>query len=176
MPKIIENVRGLIIDEAKRQIAENGYDAVTIRSIAKGCSIGLGTFYNYFKSKDMLIAAFLLDDWKERMDRVAHESEGENDPMAVVHRVCDELNEFMYNYSSIFASKEAKKSFNSSVSEYHKVLRMQISEPICKSCLAGGYPNAEFLSEFTAEATLTWTVARKDFDELAAVLSKLFVK
>ena len=50
MPKIIENVRGMLIDEAKKQIATNGYENVTIRSIAKECGLGLGTFYNYFKS------------------------------------------------------------------------------------------------------------------------------
>ena len=67
MPKIIENVRGMLIEEAQTQITANGYDNVTIRSIAKGCGLGLGTFYNYFKSKEMLIATFLNEDWQKRM-------------------------------------------------------------------------------------------------------------
>ena len=46
MPKIIENLRSRLIDEAKHQIEQNGYDSVTIRSIARECGIGLGTFYN----------------------------------------------------------------------------------------------------------------------------------
>ena len=46
MPKIIENVREQLLTEAKRQIAENGYSATTIRSVAGACGLGIGTVYN----------------------------------------------------------------------------------------------------------------------------------
>ena len=62
MPKIIENIKEQIIEEAKRQLFENGYAKTTIRSVAKACGIGVGTIYNYFPSKEMLISAFMLDD------------------------------------------------------------------------------------------------------------------
>ena len=67
MPKIIENVRGKLLDEARRQIEENGYKETTVRSVAAALSIGLGTLYNYFESKDMLVASFMLEDWSESM-------------------------------------------------------------------------------------------------------------
>ena len=47
MPKIIENVKQKLMDETRRQIAECGYDAVTVRSVAKACEIGIGTVYNW---------------------------------------------------------------------------------------------------------------------------------
>ena len=50
MPKIIANVREQIIEVAKRQIEELGYENTTIRSVAKGCGIAVGTVYNYFSS------------------------------------------------------------------------------------------------------------------------------
>ena len=65
MPKIIENVRQTLLEEAKRQIKENGYAKTTIRSVAGACNVGVGTVYNYFESKDMLIATFMLEDWME---------------------------------------------------------------------------------------------------------------
>ena len=176
MPKIIENVRGMLLDEAQKQIAENGYDNVTIRSIAKGCSIGLGTFYNYFKSKDMLIATFLFEDWHKRMTRVAMESEGKDCPMDVVATINRELAEFIHNHNNIFSSANASKAFHASVGDKHKLLISQIAAPICSACKLGGYENPEFLAEFTAEALLTWTVAKKDYDEIASVIGKLFVK
>jgi AcrR family transcriptional regulator len=176
MPKIIENVRGMLLDEAQRQIAENGYESVTIRSIAKGCSLGLGTFYNYFKSKDMLVASFLLEDWQNRIIRVNEKSREEADPMVVVKYIYDELKGFIENHNSIFTSPTAIKSFNNSVSGYHKMLRSQIAEPIRTVCVAGGYDNCDFLAQFVAEATLTWTVGNKSFDELSPILSKLFIK
>ena len=85
MPKIIENVRELLLDTAKKQIEERGYANTTIRSVAGECGLAVGTVYNYFKSKDMLIATFLLEDWKERIAKVTRENECETDPMIVVH-------------------------------------------------------------------------------------------
>ena len=176
MPKIIENVRGRLIDEARKQINENGYGSVTIRSIAKGCEIGLGTFYNYFKSKDLLIATFLLEDWKKRIDSINEATEGSSNPMSAVKNICAELNEFIESNIAIFSAPEAIKSFNGVSSNYHKLLRFQIAQPIYNACVIGGYENPEFLSQFVAEATLTWTVAKKSYEELASVLTKLFIK
>lgn len=176
MPKIIENARESIICEAKKQIAENGYESVTIRSIAKGCGLGLGTFYNYFKSKDLLIATFLLDEWQELISSVLLQSRGVKDPMLAVERLHYAIAQFISNNKAIFESSSAKKAFNNSVSTYHDVLRAQLAEPIFNVCSEAGYENAKFLSEFVAEATLTWTVAKKSFDEIAPIISRLFVK
>ena len=63
MPKIIENIREKLLEEAKRQVSESGYSSMTIRSVATACGVGTGTVYNYFPSKDMLVASFMLEDW-----------------------------------------------------------------------------------------------------------------
>ena len=176
MPKIIENVRGKLIDEAKEQIALNGYESVTIRSIAKGCGLGLGTFYNYFKSKDLLIATFLLEDWKERIKNITEKHATESNPMIVVNALYNEVTSFIKEYNSIFTSPTAIRSFSITGPGYHKFVRNQVAEPIYHSCVLAGFENAEFLSLFVAESVLTWTVAKRDYDEIAAIVSKLFVK
>ena len=63
MPKIIENLPEKLAEEARRQITESGYSAMTIRSVAKACGVGVGTVYNYYPSKDALVAQFMLEDW-----------------------------------------------------------------------------------------------------------------
>ena len=173
MPKIIENARGLLIGEAKRQIEEKGYDAVTIRSIARGCGLGLGTFYNYFKSKDVLIASFLLEDWKERIDRVEVFAKEDAEPLEVIRMTCEELSQFIESNLSIFSSPVAIKSFNSTAATYHKVLRLQLAKPIKYACESKNIENAEFLSQFVAEAILSWTVAKKTYADLEPLLIKL---
>ena len=70
MPKIIENIRENLLEEARRQVMEQGYSAMTIRSVAKACGVGVGTVYNYFSSKDMLVASFMLVDWQECITRI----------------------------------------------------------------------------------------------------------
>lgn len=176
MPKIIENVRGMLIEEAQNQIATNGYENVTIRSIAKGCGLGLGTFYNYFKSKDMLIASFLLEDWKARMEKIVKKNENESDPMVPICDIYNEINDFIKAHHSIFVSPSAIKAFNMSGANYHKFVRNQVAAPIYNSCVISGFENAEFLSLYVAESLITWTVAEKEYEEIAAVVSKLFVK
>ena len=176
MPKIIENLREKIIQEAKDQIAINGYESVTIRNIAKGCEIGLGTFYNYFKSKDMLIASFLYDDWKERIANITDKYQNESDPMVVVHALYEEVNSFIKSYNAIFTAPSAIKTCSTTAPGYHKFVRNQVAAPIRNSCILAGFENADFLSLFVAESVITWTVAKKNYDEIAAIVSKLFVK
>ena len=65
MPKIIENLPQRLLEEARKQCEELGYSAMTIRSVAKGCGVGVGTVYNYYPSKDALIAEVVRTDWME---------------------------------------------------------------------------------------------------------------
>ena len=176
MPKIIPNARENLISEAKNQIEINGYDSVTIRSIARGCQIGLGTFYNYFKSKDVLIATYLLEEWEERLERIHSQVELDIEPMQLVKTIYDELNGFMKGNMAVFTAESAQKAFSTSMRTYHNMLIEQMSAPLSVVCERHGYENAEFLSQFVAEAILTWTVAKKDFDEFASIVCKLFVK
>jgi len=62
MPKRIENLRENILACAKKEMLAQGFDALNIRNVARGCGIAVGTVYNYFPSKDMLAAAVMLED------------------------------------------------------------------------------------------------------------------
>ena len=166
----------MLLEEAQHQIATNGYESVTIRSIARGCGLGLGTFYNYFKSKDMLIATFLNENWQERMNVIKETYKNERDPMVVVRALYDDISDFIFVYKDIFSSPSAIKSFSFAAPGYHKYVREQVAAPIYNSCVLSGIENAEFLSVFVAESLVTWTVSKKNYDEIAAIISKLFVK
>ena len=63
MPRIIENVKERAIIEARKVLEKEGYQALTVRGIADALAIGLGTVYNYFPSKDHLVACVILEDW-----------------------------------------------------------------------------------------------------------------
>lgn len=63
MPKIIKNLKETILLEGKSQLIEFGYKNLNIRNITTACDIGTGTFYNYFKNKDMLVISILESDW-----------------------------------------------------------------------------------------------------------------
>ena len=96
MPKIIENVREQLLSEAKKQIAELGYSKTTIRSVAKACGLGTGTVYNYFPSKDMLIATVMAEDWKLCLKQLEERAFDESE--RIVHGIYDCLCDLIHKY------------------------------------------------------------------------------
>ncbi len=168
MPKIIENLEEKLMAECIKQIQEAGYSAMTIRSVAKACGVGIGTVYNYFSSKDELVAAFMLKDWQESMLAITKASEVLGEPMEFLAYTCEQLQHYIMRYRNLFQDKAAVLSFSASVGQYHSMLRSQLAAPLRKFC------KDYFQAEFITEALLTWTVAGKSFEELAPLLQKLF--
>lgn len=168
MPKIIENLESRLIEEAKKQIAASGYGAMTIRSVAKACGVGVGTVYNYFSSKEELIAKHLLDDWKQCITAIRAVSNYSETPRPVALCIYDHLVSFSRCHASIFQDDAAAADFTGSFSRYHAILRTQLAAPLRKFC------NSDFTADFLAEALLTWTMAGKSFDEIYDMMEKLF--
>ena len=168
MPKIIENPEGLLIEEAKKQIAQNGYAAVTIRSIAKGCGVGVGTVYNYFPSKEALIATCLLEDWKRCTAAIQEAADSAGSAEPVLLCIYQQLVAFARRHQSVFRDETAASGFAGSFSRYHTLLRSQLARPLRRFC------GSEFAALFAAESLLTWSMAGKSFDEIHEILRKLF--
>lgn len=167
MPKIIENLPQRLAEEARRQIEQSGFSAMTVRSVAKGCGVGVGTVYNYFPSKEALVAAFMLDDWKTCVASIRACSESSDSLEPVLRIIHEKLQLFMVRYDPIFQDESAAVSYTGATSKYHSVLRGQLADPIRKFC------RDDFTAEFMAEAMLTWTVAGKAFDELKSILLRI---
>ena len=166
MPKIIKNVREQLLAEAKRQVSELGYAKTTMRSVAGACGLGVGTVYNYFPSKDVLVASFMLEDWQRELLNI--ENASKSDPCSVLRAIYDSLSSFISLYKSLFADAEAKRNFNSSHWEYHTVLRSQIAKMVFS--VINKADNDDFICEFISESLLTWTVEGKSFEEIYSIL------
>lgn len=53
--------RQRILDVAKRQFAQRGFDATTTRDIAKAAEIAVGTLFNYFPTKESIVDCLVRD-------------------------------------------------------------------------------------------------------------------
>lgn len=165
MPKIIENVREMLLHEARRQAEAYGYSSVTVRSVAKECGIGTGTVYNYFPSKDMLIASFILEDWENSLSKMRSSSATGISKFELVFL---SLVSFSSDHSYIFSDSTAEKTFADSFFKWHPHLRKQISEILLSEC-----GDDIFLAEFIAEAIVTWSGEGRSFSELSPFIIKL---
>lgn len=162
MPKIIANVKEQLLEETKRQINERGYENTTVRSVAQECGVAVGTVYNYFKSKDMLIASFILKDWLICINDISsYPKEDKKDYLSFIHL---SLLRFSESHNSVFSSKEAGKLFKLAFAERHKQIREQLAGLILPIA------DSEFTAEYVAEALLCWTMAGKSFDDIYALL------
>ena len=168
MPKIIENLESKLIEEAQKQIEQSGYGALTIRSVAKACGVGIGTVYNYFSSKDDLLATYLLGDWQDCIAAIARAGELSDSPEPVVRCMFDQLLSYAKRHQAIFRDEAAAANFAGAFSRYHGLLRAQLATFVRKYC------SSDFLAEFVAESLLTWSMSGKSFDEIYEILKKLF--
>ena len=167
MPKIIENLRARLMEEAKKQLVELGYASMTMRSIAKGCGVGIGTVYNYFPSKDALLAAYLLEDWNGCIAAVREIGAAEASVVPVLQCIHAQLLGFIRRHYRIVQDTRGATAASASSVQFHKLLRSQLAESLRKYC------SDDFLAEFLSEAMLIWTVEGKEFEEIYGILRKL---
>ena len=165
MPKIIENARDQLLAEAKRQIIENGYAATTVRSVAGALGIGVGTVYNYFESKEMLIATFVFEDWKRYLAYMS--GLPTDDSYKLLNGIYGALQSFAKENEALFSDPDASRTVSAGISARHKILREQISEFVLPVCYEA------FDAEFVSEALICWSMDGKKFDTVYPLIKKL---
>lgn len=168
MPKIIENVREQLLAEAKKQILARGYSDTTIRSVAKACGLGIGTVYNYFESKEMLIATFVYEDWKRCLADM-HQLP-QNDPKQLLGGIYHALKDFAAENEKLFLDSNAAKLAAIGSSDRHKMLRDQIAALIYPACHT---ENSAFTAQFLAEALICWSMENADFETVYTLIEKI---
>lgn len=174
MPKLIENVRENIIEQARIQIMERGYSSMSIRSIAKACGIAAGTVYNYFPSKEMIIASFMADDWKKTIFNMQEKTQTENNPENIIKIVYDELISFEKKYEKLFKDPESRTEFSNVDNKRHKMLVDQLKKIVEPVCDSHKKVNNVDIADFIVETLLMWTVQEKDFSEYIKIINLLF--
>ena len=148
MPKVIKDLEQRLLHEARSQIAEKGYSGTTIRSVAAACGVGVGTVYNYFSSKDELLASYLLSDWQQCISAVRAVSTYSESPVPVLRCIYDQLTAYAEQNRNVFGDNSAVPAFAAAFGRYHELLRSQIAEPLRKFC------RCDFDADFIAESLL----------------------
>jgi AcrR family transcriptional regulator len=109
--KIKEATAQEILTAAEWEVADNGLATTSMQAIARRAGVSVGTLYNYFKDKDVLLTS-LFEDRKEQL-RVnitnamrVHESESFESQLESVIRATLEIFESQRNFLRILANDE----------------------------------------------------------------------
>lgn len=173
MPKIIDGVRENLLSAARTQLLSGGYTALSLRALARECKIAVGTIYNYFDSKESLVAHVIAADWQDtrkKMKDLCLEAATVPDGICAVFT---QLQEFERMYSGVF-SQFAGLGRPAGLSERHQLLRSQLVEQI-DGLLARFGRQDRVLSPIAAETVLASSL-QPDIDEAGIRLfaEKLF--
>lgn len=184
MPKAIGNAHDAILDAARRLLAEQGYEHLGMRAIAAGSGLATGTLYNYYRAKDEIVYALMLEDWNAtlaRMDASAEDRGGgpsRRRSAADLLPMFQALRDFFGTYSAVWRAMAAtpREEKSEVVLGYRTdPFRRQFEERIRKVLPPGGDPDDDaFLSGFLARILSAYALERDvDAGRLEALLHRL---
>jgi len=81
--------RSALLAAGQRLFGEQGFDATTVAEIAEDADVAIGSFYNYFDTKDELLAELLQETLAAQLGRMQTRRAGIEDPaeaISVAHR------------------------------------------------------------------------------------------
>lgn len=133
-----------------------------------------GTVYNYFSSKDMLIAAYMLEDWELCLAELGRETETAADSDGVLRCVYDALTGFINGHRALFDDADARTAYTISFGERHTQMRGQISALLLPRLDPDAHHDPNFTADFLAEALLKWTSEGVAFDTLRPLLGSIY--
>jgi AcrR family transcriptional regulator len=171
MAKIIENVQEKILLGGKKLLLEKGYQDMTLREVAKSSNIATGTIYNYYASKDFLVAEIMWDDWKKCMENLSKD----------LDHIQTEMDGFKHLYMSIKAySNIYSNAWQGHVDpflivrERHSVIIEQLKDYINVLFTKFSIPKQKDLDVFLSEVILHAATRENDyFDLMAPFITKL---
>lgn len=173
MPKIIAGLREKMLAQTGKILAASGYHEVTIRDVAKGCGVAVGTVYNYFPSKEMLIASVMLEDWIAALAQMRGAAAEASELGEGLRTMYEALCGFCGKYRSAWQQYSASGGDMAPLVKRHGQLVNQLAEPIQEMLKRLGKRPDPACVELTAEALLTRAQHQADLAPMVPALIKL---
>jgi AcrR family transcriptional regulator len=105
--------RDRILSAGLAAFADRGIDGCTIDEIALAADVGKGTIYNYFRTKEELVVAFMVDVERQAQDEAAKLALGNRSPRSILTRFIEfqfKVKEPHYRFVRIFLAQLAGKA------------------------------------------------------------------
>ncbi|OJV66619.1 MAG: hypothetical protein BGO41_04130 [Clostridiales bacterium 38-18] len=159
MPKIITDPSKAIQIAAKEIMAEDGYEGLNMRNVAKKSGIAIGTVYNYFDNKEAIVIHLMLAYWNaffEVIDEIDRLQITFYEKMAHVYT---HFKVFTDDFHEIFLSQSFKPSYTDRTRANKDDFMTKLQVRFCKM----------------AEASLDHKSLELDCDEIAEFILANFI-
>lgn len=126
MPKTIPDLRQKILLAARRRMTESESGGFNIRQLAVDLGVAAGTIFNYFSSKEELMASVMLEDWQlclEKMDEAARKAPSPFDGFR-------QMEALIRAFSDPFRAVWRGYTRENPIPQYHRMLIAQLSQPV----------------------------------------------
>ena len=153
MPKIIEGLRESILQAAKERLLSEGYQAFTMRALAKDCGVSPGTIYDYFSSKSAVLSNVIGNDWRAMMDSVKAGSYNSADE--AIRAIFEGVLGFVAQYRTPLSECTFGPRDTSEFAHGHQMLICQLAAAIAVTLRPFRDDDDPELARFLAETLLT---------------------
>ena len=143
--------RQKILDAASLLFEEKGFSETSIADIMKAANLGVGTFYNYFESKEELLLT-LLKNLAEKVDRAVEEGQVSNlSSIQLLELACKVLSKLLAENRFVLplflsASEHSDKPELLPTRKYTPTFK-----PIFETIIRGGQCKGEIRSDVPAD-------------------------
>ncbi len=174
MPKIIHNAKENITRTAKQLLTSKGLSGLNMRALASTVGVAAGTLYNYFPSKEHLVAAVMLEDWEHALLSVEKKISLVPTATAGLEIIFDAIRAFADTYRTVWNSFGSAQDYRAARQKYHKVLIDRLSEPILPLGVRFGFLFDPTVAPFLSEVLLTGaSYPQGEFSYLLPCLKKI---
>lgn len=165
MPKILEDIRGQLLAATRESLETGGYKALSMRGVAASCSIAVGTIYNYFQSKEEMVAYVMMQDWEKALAQMDDAVEQETSFAEGLTGIYLAIKSFAKQYEKIWFQFSQGGGAGAVIARYHVMLRNQLVEKVQRLSEGCGLMNTEPLFPLLAETVLV-AALQHDMDEM----------
>lgn len=127
MPKIIPNLSENILKECRNILLDPNKADLAIRDIAAACGVAVGTVYNYYPSKEYMMAAVMLADWKTKLEEIGCNTENASSLMDGIRAIYDGLADYVELYRIVWQKDIASPGSQEQISLRHEKLLEDIN-------------------------------------------------
>ena len=177
MPKKIDDLRQTILLHTRMILLMQGSEKLTVRAVAASCHVAVGTVYNYFPSKDMMVASVMAEDWEKLLAQIRADCEQAPSTLAGLELIFNGIRGFSKTFSPVWETYHPQVSTPNLAQSKHRQLVSQLIGTIQPMLERFGQTELPHLSRFLAESVLAGASdISARFQELQPVYEKLLKK